>query len=109
MSGLLGLFTALGITAALLVGIAEVADAAIDDARAGTAADASALAGAAAGLDAAAEAAARNGAELVTFSIRGDVTSAVVRVGQATAQAHAERLRVPAWRLPGRDRGQSPG
>lgn len=96
MSGLLGLFMALGMTAALLVGVAEVADAAIDDTRAHTAADASALAGAAAGHDAAVEAAARHGAELVTFSTRGDVTSVVVRVGQATVQAHAERLRVPA-------------
>ncbi len=96
MSGLLGLFTVLGITAALLLGIANVADAAVDEARADTAADASALAGAAAGHAAAAQAAARNGAKLMTFSIRGDVTSVVVRVGRATAQAHAKRLRVPA-------------
>ena len=96
MSGFLGLFMALGVTAALLVGIAEVGEAAIDDTRAATAADASALAGAAAGQDAAIEAAARNGAKLVLFSRLGDITSVIVRVGRASAQAHAERLLVPA-------------
>jgi hypothetical protein len=96
MSGFLGLFMALGVTAALLFGITAVGEAAIDDARAATAADASALAGAAAGQDAAIEAAAHNGAELVLFSRRGGVTSVVVRVGRASARAHAERLLVPA-------------
>ena len=96
MSGFLGLLMALGVTAVLLFGMAAVGEAAVDDARAATAADASALAGAAAGRDAAIEAASLNGAELVLFSRRGDITSVVVRVGRASAQAHAERLLVPA-------------
>jgi hypothetical protein len=96
MSGFLGLFMALGVTAALLFGITAVGEAAIDDTRAATAADASALAGAAAGQDAAIEAAALNGAELVLFSRRGAITSVVVRVGRASVRAYAERLLVPA-------------
>lgn len=95
MSGFLGMFTALVVTALLLTGVSRVGDAALDDVRAMTAADAAALAGAAAGAEAASEAAARNGGRLVSVAVHGSVTTAEVRVGSATAVAHAERLEVP--------------
>lgn len=92
--GLVGWFMALSVSAALLFGISEVGNAAIDDARAATAADAAALAGAAAGSEEAAEAARRNGATLVSVIVRGYITSVEVRVGDARAIAHAERALV---------------
>lgn len=92
MVGLLGWLMGLSLTVALLIGVVAVGDAAIDDARAATAADAAALAGAAAGSEAAQVAAERNGARLVRVSVRGSVTSVEVRVGDARAIAHAERL-----------------
>ncbi|MDW3176831.1 MAG: helicase [Acidimicrobiia bacterium] len=92
MVGLLGWLMGLSLTAALLIGIVAVGDAAIDDARAATAADAAALAGAAGGSEAAQVAAERNGATLVRVSFRGSVTSVEVRLGDARAVAHAERL-----------------
>ena len=95
MSGIFLWLSALAVTAALVVGIGEVGAAAIDDARAATAADAAALAGAAAGPAAAHEAAQRNDAELVSVSTSGTVTTVVVRVNSATAIAHAERILIP--------------
>lgn len=95
MSGFLGMFAVLVVTALLLTGVSSVGHAAIDDVRAMTAADAAALAGAAAGAEAASEAATRNGGRLVRVVVNGSVTTAEVRVGNATAVAHAERLEVP--------------
>ena len=95
MSGIFLWLSALAVTAALAIGVSHVGMAAIDDARAGTAADAAALAGAAAGHTAAAEAAALHGAELISVSTANAVTTVVVRVGGATAQAHAERILIP--------------
>lgn len=94
MNGLLGLFVGLSLMWALLVGMRSVSTAAIDDARAGTAADAAALAGAAAGRDAAQEATRRNGAELLSFSVKGQITTVVVQVGEARAIAHGERVEI---------------
>ena len=94
MVGLLGWLMALSVSAALVFGISEVGNTAIDDARAATAADAAALAGAAAGSEEAAEAARRNGAALVSVTVLGHVTSVEVRVGDARAVAHAERALV---------------
>ncbi len=91
MVGLVGLLMALSVSAALAFGISEVGTAAIDDARAATAADAAALAGAAAGSDAAEVAAQRNDATLISVTVRGNVTSVEVSVGRARAIAHAER------------------
>lgn len=95
MSGLTLWVCALGLVAALALGITEVGAAAIADAQATTAADAAALAGAAAGADAAHKAAVRNGAELRSIDVRGDVTTVVVAVGEASATAHARRIVVP--------------
>lgn len=95
MLGVLGWFMALAVTLALLLGVERVSTAAIDDARATTAADAAALAGAAAGEGAAADAASRNSGQMVSIVERGMVTTVVVRVGSATATAHAERVLVP--------------
>jgi len=94
MVGLLGWLMALSVSAALVFGISEVGNAAIDDARAATAADAAALAGAAAGSEEAEEAARRNGAAFVSVTVRSHVTSVEVRVGGARAVAHAERALV---------------
>lgn len=95
MSGFLGVFAALAVTAALLAGVSRIGVAAIDDVQAMTAADAAALAGAAAGPDAADEAAVRHGGELVALVVTGAVTMAEVRVGSASAVAYAERVVVP--------------
>ena len=95
MSGILLWLSALAVTAALAVGVGRVGQAAIDDVRAQTAADAAALAGAAAGHGAAAVTAEKNDAELVLMSTIGPITTVVVRVGTATAQAHAERILIP--------------
>jgi hypothetical protein len=94
MVGLLGWFMGLAVSAALVIGIASVGEAAIVDARAATAADSAALAAAAAGPEAAAEAAARNGAVIISLSVSGAVTTVEVRVGPARAKAHAERLEI---------------
>lgn len=91
---LIGWFLAMSVTGVLLLGVTAVGTAAIDDARAGTAADAAALAGAAGGVDAANEAARRNGADVASFSVRGQITTVVVQVGEARATAHAERVEI---------------
>jgi len=94
MSGFLGMFGALAVTAALLAGLSRAGDAAIDDARAMTVADAAALAGAAAGPEAANEAALRNGGDLVALVVSGSVTMVEVRVGNAHAVAYADRVEI---------------
>ena len=94
MVGVVGWFVSVSVTATLLAGIMMVGSAAIDDARAATAADAAALAGAAAGPEAAERAAARNGAELIGWEVIGPVTRVVVRLGSAEATAHGERLEI---------------
>lgn len=95
MSGIVMWVSALAIAAALALGVSHVGLAAIEDARAATAADAAALAGAADGAAAAGEAAARNGATLLSVTESGATTSVVVSVGNATAEAHAKRILVP--------------
>lgn|GEM_PF-5111201 len=95
MSGILLWLSALAVTAVLAVGVGRVGQAAIDDARAETAADAAALAGAAAGHRAAVEIAAENNAELVSITTSNSITTVVVRVDNATAQAHAKRILIP--------------
>lgn len=95
MSGILLWLSALAVTAVLAIGVTSVGEAAIEDARAGTAADAAALAGAAAGHQEARRAATLNGAELISVSTTNAVTTVVVRVGAATARAHAERILIP--------------
>ena len=94
MVTVLGWFIAVSVTAALVFGVAEVGEAAIDDAQAATAADAAALAGAAAGPAAAAEAARRNGAVLVSVTVEGANTRVVVAVERARASATAERIEI---------------
>jgi len=92
MSGLTLWICSLAIAAGLAIGVSRVGMAAIEDARATTAADAAALAGAANGEAAAQESALRNGATLHSVSVNGAVTTVVVRVGDATATAHAKRI-----------------
>lgn len=94
MSGILLWASAFAIAAALAVGIVDVGTAATERARANAAADAAALAGAAAGQEAARETAQRNDAALVSFARNGEVFSVVVQVENATAAAHAERVRI---------------
>jgi len=94
MTGLFGWLMAFSVTAALVTGVSAVGVAAIDDARAATAADAAALAGAASGSQQAIEVARRNGATLVSISTNGAITSVEVRVGRALGTAHAKRLLV---------------
>lgn len=94
MLGLLGWFMGMAVGATMLFGVIAVGDAAIDDARAATAADAAALAGAAGGVEAAQAAASRNGAVLVAISVSGAVTTVEVRVDRAAASAHAERMEI---------------
>lgn len=95
MSGITFWVSSLAIVAALALGLTHVGAAAIDDAQAATAADAAALAGAAGGPDAAHDAAKRNGATIVSIAVDGDVTTVIVRLGQAQATAHARRILVP--------------
>jgi hypothetical protein len=104
--------------AAMLIG--RLGGAAIDRARASTAADAAALAGAAEGPTSARALAAENEGDLVTYRAVGLRVSVVVRVGRAVARATAERW--PASSLahsgdgplasvhpdPGRDEGAHP-
>ena len=91
MSGFVLWLGAVAVAAALALGVTAVGSAAIDQSQAGAAADAAALAGAAAGQDAAARVAQLNGAQLVSVRERGAVFTVVVRFGQGTAQASAER------------------
>lgn len=94
MSGFIMWLAAVAVAAALALGVAAVGTAAIEHAQAGAAADAAALAGAAGGQDAALRATQRNDAELISFRERGAVFTVVVRVGQSSAQASAERILV---------------
>lgn len=73
----------------LALGLAEVGRAAVDAARARTAADAAALAGARAGVDVARAVAADNGARLERFDRVGGDVVVRVRVGRSVATARA--------------------
>jgi hypothetical protein len=88
----------LGVLAAgmvFLVALARVGVAAVEAAKARTAADAAALAGARDGHAAAAAVAGENGGELVSFAQAGRDVLVTVRVGEASAKARA-RLVVAA-------------
>jgi uncharacterized membrane protein len=76
--------------------LAGLGAAALDRAKARTAADAAALAGAAEGERAAREIAEANGAVVVSFEQRGADVIVRVRLGRATASARARRSLVPA-------------
>jgi hypothetical protein len=80
---------------ALLFVVGRVGAAAVDRARARTAADASALAGAEAGETAAREEAEANGGRLLRYERRGLDTRVVVEVGRAQAVARARREVAP--------------
>ena len=88
-SAVLGAIAAIGLAAALTVGIARVGGAAATRASAQAAADAAALAGAIAGPSAAEEAASRNGAVLRSFSAHGDDVLVTVERRDAVARARA--------------------
>jgi hypothetical protein len=88
---------------ALTLVVARLSGAAVDRARARTAADAAALAGAAEGEVAARSVAAANGGDLVSYRPigRSDV-EVVVRLARATATARARRERgAGSWRSAG--------
>jgi hypothetical protein len=72
-----------------VVAIGKIGGAAVDRARAATAADAAALAGAAEGKDAARALAKANGGRLADYEEIGDDARARVEVGDATAHARA--------------------
>ncbi len=95
MSGIAMSMAAFAIVVMLALGVGEVAQAAVDAAQASSAADAAALAGAMEGRNAAAEVAALNGAEVVIAQADGFIFRAVVRVGDAEAEAFAERVLLP--------------
>ena len=82
----------LGVAGLCIVGVLRVGAATQDSAMARTAADAAALAGAADGSAAAIEAARRNEAEIIELRRDGWFVTVVVRVGNATAEARAERV-----------------
>jgi hypothetical protein len=81
----------LALAAVLLIALVPVGRAGIDRARAAAAADAAALAGAAEGRDAAHELARRNGGELVSWRSLGSDVWVEVVVGEARAEARAQR------------------
>jgi hypothetical protein len=92
----------LGVLAAgmvFLIALTRVGVAAVDAAKARTAADAAALAGARDGQGAATAVAVENGGRLVAFGQVGEDVVVTVRVGQAAAKARA-RLLVVATRGP---------
>lgn len=74
-----------------VVWLGRIGEAAVDRARARTAADAAALAGAADGRSAAAAVAAANGGRLVAYREEGSDVAVRVRVGGAEASARARR------------------
>ena len=74
--------------------VADLGVAAVERAKARTAADAAALAGAAEGEAVARRVAAANGASLVSFGRDGPLVEVVVRHGRATARATAEGVPV---------------
>ncbi len=86
----------IGLTFVVAMGLAHVGEAALDAARAQTAADAAALAGAATGADSDVhETAGRNGGEVASIR-RSDLSVTVaVRVGRAERWARATLLLVP--------------
>ena len=89
------------VAAAAALVVADLGVAAVERAKARTAADAAALAGAAEGEAAARQVAAANGRELVSFTRDGVVVEVVVRAGRAAARATAEGLPpVPAGMTP---------
>jgi len=95
MSGIVLWVASLAVAAAMTLGVSQVGQAAVDAARAQTAADASALAGAAAGPAAASDAAARNGGDLHSILIDDSGASVRATYGSATATARAERHMIP--------------
>jgi len=80
------------VAAATALVLAELGHAAVERARARTAADAAALAGAADGEPAARAAASANGAVLVAYRADGRVVAVEVRLGDAVARASAEAV-----------------
>lgn len=76
----------------LLVPTGLLVRAAVERAEAQSAADATALAGALDGEAAARRIAADNGADLITFTARGDTVEVTVVVGDRRATARAERI-----------------
>jgi Flp pilus assembly protein TadG len=76
---------------AVAYALVPLAGAAVDRARASSAADAAALAGAAEGEDAARDVAAANGAVLVSYVADGSSVSVTVSNGAARASARARR------------------
>jgi hypothetical protein len=84
---------------AMVVG--RISGAAVDRARARTAADAAALAGAAEGEDAARAVAAANGGEVASYRTIGRDVAVVVRVGEAVAPARARQEGATSWREAG--------
>lgn len=87
------LVVVLVLAAAVAVVVADLGSAAVQRARARTAADAAALAGAAEGEAAARSVAADNGAEVVSFAVAGEIVEVVVVLGDARARATAEGRR----------------
>ena len=75
----------------LVVPVAKTLGAIIDRSQAATAADAAALGGAFGGRTDATDPAKRNGGALVSYVERGDTITVVVRVGDRTATARAQR------------------
>ena len=86
-----------------VVVLGRIGGAAVDRARAVTAADAAALAGAADGRAAADEAAAANGARVRRYEQTGDDTRVRVALGDAEASARARRTDGGATPPPGRE------
>lgn len=93
---LVALVVVLGGVCTVLLG--RIGAAAVDRARARTAADAAALAGAAEGVGAARSIAAANGGEVVSYATAGADVVVRVRVGDATAPARARREGGASWR-----------
>ena len=97
------LLIVLAMTMLSVVVIARAGQAAADAAQARTAADAAALAGAADGRRAAERVAESNGGLMLDYAAFGDEVEVVVRVGDGTARARAQR--VVEWLPSGRGTG----
>ncbi len=95
MSGIVMWVSALAVAVALSFGLSEVGLAAVDAARAQTAADAAALAGAGDGEAAAHAAAIRNDARLIAIRVDGSIVDVIVAYRERTSSARAERILVP--------------
>ncbi|MGI9608208.1 MAG: pilus assembly protein TadG-related protein [Acidimicrobiales bacterium] len=82
----------IGFAVLVLLGVGRLGEAAVDAARAASAADAAALAGAAHSDAAATDVARQNGATIVSIERDGNEFQVRVRVGGAVADARAELL-----------------